>query len=326
VTNEGSATAVTGDNRAIGNRSDNDASTEQSASNDGNGNGAAVNIGTSSNESDGTARIDTGDATATGNVSFTTIDQQMNLAIPAMGFYLGDQVARVTNSGEAVANTGDNLAVGNESENEAETDQDADAGAGGGGTATNIGTTRNESDGSAEIVTGNADAVGNDSVTTIGQQLNLAPYELGFTLVDGRATVANSGDADANTGRNDAIGNRSTNEASVDQEAEAGNGTGVLANLADTSNSSDGTAGVRTGNASAIGNRSETHVLQAVNPGITEVAPAPDAPAEVEDGEQTPAAAAEQLPVTGGALETQAALGLLLVGIGAILRKQRQVA
>lgn len=118
-----------------------------------------------SNDSDGTASIETGDAIATGNDSVTDIDQS------AQGGD-ADQSARVRNSGDAVANTGDNVAVGNESTNVASNEQVASSRTrtrGADGTASNDATTSNSSDGSAEVVTGDADALGNFSDTTVNQ-------------------------------------------------------------------------------------------------------------------------------------------------------------
>ena len=60
---------------------------------------------------------------------------------------------------------------------------------------TNVGTVLNESDGTASIDTGNAEAIGNDSETSISQVMNLGPYKAGFTLADQIAEIENEGNA-----------------------------------------------------------------------------------------------------------------------------------
>jgi hypothetical protein len=100
----------------------------------------------------------------------------------------------------------------------------------------------------------------------------------------------------------------------------------VLANLADTGNSSDGSARVGTGNALAIGNRTNDRVIQAVNVGITDVTPAPTPAVPAESVPAPASSPAEELPVTGAPFAAQTALGLLLVSIGTVLRKKAQMA
>lgn len=139
----------------------------------------ASNDSNVSNESDGTAVIGTGDATAVGNISNTEINQT------ASGSSV-DQSADVVNAGGAAANTGANSAVGNNSLNEASNDQSAVAVDDGptadshdacnpcappssGPTAGNTSSVSNHSDGTAVIGTGDATAVGNISNTEINQ-------------------------------------------------------------------------------------------------------------------------------------------------------------
>ena len=234
VVNNGDADANTGRNEAIGNDSDNDAETEQSAVSE-RGPPGAINIADTTNESDGTAGINTGNATATGNRSDTTVTQTANGTISGRlgGFVIANQYADVENIGSARANTGENEAIGNNSENEAETEQEAEAeGDDGEGLAVNIGTSRNTSDGTASIETGNATAIGNQSRTTINQSMNLSIVGNGFYLADQTADVDNEGDATANTGDNEAVGNASENDAEHRAEAEAeGDGDGSAINI-----------------------------------------------------------------------------------------------
>ncbi len=156
----------------------------------------AANNAEVSNDSDGTAIIETGDATAIGNQSNTEITQQ-GAAQGGGGRGGGDaevdQSADVNNEGDADANTGGNSAIGNNSQNQATSNQDAAAASGRGGanvlgvsqddgrssdaaapgagaTASNNATASNSSDGTADVATGDANAAGNVSNTEINQQ------------------------------------------------------------------------------------------------------------------------------------------------------------
>ncbi len=82
------------------------------------GHAVATNSGTASNDSDGTAEVTSGDATAIGTTSNTEVTQE------AEGDDV-DQDVEVSNEGEAFANTGGNTAVGNASDNQAPNDQSA---------------------------------------------------------------------------------------------------------------------------------------------------------------------------------------------------------
>jgi len=163
----------------VGNASDNEADNDQDADADSDGGhccggwAIASNFGGASNHSDGTASIETGDATATGVDADIFINQ-----ISTGGCCFGggsDQSVDVDNEGFAIANTGFNLAVGNASDNEADNDQDADADSDGGhccggdAVAINVGGASNHSDGSAHIDTGDATAVGVLSATFVSQ-------------------------------------------------------------------------------------------------------------------------------------------------------------
>ena len=281
VQNIGAGISNSGDNRARGNDSDNEATTTQDAvmDIDGVGIGVVGQFGLSDNTSGGTASITTGDASATGNKSSTTIGQ----SIDPTGLIIPIQVANVTNLGVAVANSGGNRAWGNESDNDASIDdQSADIGEGAGpgdfivaGTmvASNNGEASNTSDGAASIRTGNASASGNDSATEIQQVSNGNIDGLGLIVNTQVAGVANVGLGVANSGLNRAHGNESDNTATIDdQTAEVGSDNagdttilaGVLtaSNSGTASNTSDGSATIATGDAHATGNRSITKIGQ----------------------------------------------------------------
>lgn len=143
---------------------------------DDDGNDGAGNDSDVTNESDGTAVIRTGDATAVGNSSQTEINQSASSegsGASGGGVILVDQEAEVDNDGSAAANTGVNTAVGNDSTNVARNDQAAavDGGrSGDAGGAESSGSVSNVSDGTAVIETGDATAVGNASATEINQE------------------------------------------------------------------------------------------------------------------------------------------------------------
>jgi hypothetical protein len=283
VNNDGFASGDSGDNLAIGNDSVNDAENSQNARIRESGTGDLVlddpvlsNIGETSNSSNGSASITTGTACAC-NTSTTTIGQSANFANGDDGFATFDQTARVNNVGTGFANSGDNLAIGNDSDNFADNDQttelrEFDAGdlIAGDVVASNIGSTSNTSDGSADITTGAAQGTGITSTTTIDQGANFANGDDGFALFDQRARVLNLGDGTAITGDNIALGNDTDNTADNDQtdrirETDAGNlfvGDTVLSNIGETLNSSNGSASIATGDATAYGNYSTTGITQ----------------------------------------------------------------
>lgn len=362
-------------------------------------------------DSDGSAGISTGPATAFGNVSDTAIDQVANVDIIDSGFSTIDQRARVVNDGEGTASTGRNRAIGNNSVNDADTRQRAGSFADGGnatgvgigfGVATGIGgtgfglgvgiaiggdatvntngdllaanfaDTNSNSDGSASVETGPANALGNYAATNVVQTVN-DPAVLEFT--NQQVTIRNIGDADADSGRNDAIANDSDNDVSNDQRlgtfANGGNATAiaigfpidieieiggdetlnangndnVLVNNADTGNNSDGTSSIRTGAAQSVGNIAATSACSGYNadvdcpvatlPRIVTPPPPPPCPCRHHEMEEQPpvppvvvppVSTVPELPVTGGPLAVQAALGLLLVALGALLRRKGRVA
>jgi hypothetical protein len=190
----------------------------------------------------------------------------------AGAFVSSDQDATTTNVGVGVANTGGNAAVGNASTNSATSDQTASATGGGGAgndtVAVNDSNTSNNSNGSATIVTGHANAVGNDA-TNNTQQVAKADDAAGapFVLADQDVTTTNIGVGVANTGLNVAAGNLSDNTSDVDQHATAngGGGDAVAVNTGTASNNSNGTATIITGNATAVGNQALNNAVQVVD-------------------------------------------------------------
>ena len=81
--------------------------------------------------------------------------------------------------------------------------------------AVNSATSQNTSDGSADVTTGDASAVGNDATTSAGQ--SAAGSGGGVSSTNQQVSVANNGTAAANTGGNTAVGNSSTNRAVTEQ-------------------------------------------------------------------------------------------------------------
>ena len=279
VINEGAASADTGGNDATGNASRNEAGTDQGGAY---GSAIAANDGRATNDSDGTGRVVTGDASAIGNVSSTDVNQTAGgTAGGALGgIVLFNQQVAVLNAGTAEANTGSNRAGGNTSANAASVSQGAGAGTGPGdepvqpllaptaapvSIASNNGEAANTSDGTAAVRTGSAAATGNDSTTTVSQTASgeiVGPGGVG--VLHQSSEVSNEGEAFANTGYNQAVGNGSQNGAEVGQTAEAGPAidVSVAGNFGLAQNDSDGSARIRTGDAEAVGNRSTTEVSQ----------------------------------------------------------------
>jgi hypothetical protein len=249
VTNVGVAAANSGGNVAVGNTSDNEATTTQDATGL-----VAANTAETSNSSTGTAVISTGDATAVGNDSSTGVAQTASTD-GGGGLTVAVQDADVVNAGAGVANSGLNAAVGNASDNTATTDQDAT-----GLIAVNAADTSNSSGGTAVITTGAATAIGNQSHTGILQAVDTG-HGGGLLVAVQDADVVNAGLGIANSGLNLAVGNISDNETTTNQTA-----VGLLAfNAAGGGNSSDGTAVITTGAATAVGNRSHTGIAQVVS-------------------------------------------------------------
>lgn len=174
VGNDGGASAGTGGNSATGNASSNNI---QGTSTTGGLVGglidANVSLGAPSNNSDGSAAVDSGPANASGNQSDTAVSQASSGG-SGSGFNPGNpfqpapgnsQSANVTNTGGASANTGGNTAVGNNSQNTIT----SDAGVGLVDADISLGGATNNSTGSAAINTGPANAVGNRSGNAVNQ-------------------------------------------------------------------------------------------------------------------------------------------------------------
>jgi hypothetical protein len=268
VVNDGDAIANSGRNDVTGNASLNDADLDQRAGSD----RASVlsNNARTTNQSDGSAGVKTGDADATGSRSATGVNQWANVVGNGTGgVNFTDQSARVSNAGDALANTGNNTATGNLSLNLASTDQRATSARGpptGRLVLTNFAVTTNWSRGSASITTGAATANGNDSETTITQASN-SVMKSGLAFPDQRVLVQNEGDARALTGNNAANGNASLNAVDTAQRSGVFGDTirvrdVVASNFATTTNDSSGRASITTGEACANGNTSSTAVAQ----------------------------------------------------------------
>jgi hypothetical protein len=280
VLNAGIARANTGGNIAVGNasgraRQGNGAVLNQIAATAGTTGGGATNSGEATNTSDGKATISTGNASAMGNRSSTTVSQAAGSGDgdgDGMGLSIITQAGGALNAGAALANTGGNRAAGNLSNSTAIVNpQTAQiTGFGGVGFANNSGSATNTSDGTAWIVTGDATATGNESRTAIMQDADAEFGDMGVNIQTQFAPVINVGTARANTGGNRALGNGSANTTTVTQTAVEAtvlpllgvNGLGIANNSAEGANSSNGTAGIHTGDAVARGNRSSTDVTQ----------------------------------------------------------------
>jgi hypothetical protein len=256
VVNGGAAAANSGGNVAVGNNSTNGSANVQ---------GAAGFLGSNvssggGNTSNGTASVVTGPATAVGNDSTTGVAQSADTGGPGPGVDVVVQDADVINAGGALANSGGNVAVGNNSTNGSLNAQGAI-----GGVASNVGGGGNTSNGTATIATGAATAVGNSSDTGISQAAATGPDGLapGLDVVIQDSDVINIGLAVANSGGNLAVGNNSFN---LDLNLQGAVGL-VASNVGGAGNSSNGTAAILTGPATAVGNDSVTGVDQAANTG-----------------------------------------------------------
>ena len=214
---------------------------DQSALGGGGGSAAsASNQATATNAATGLAGITTGAASATGNASSTAIDQLASADAGDGGFVSILQRALVLNLGIALANSGMNTAVGNQSVNVVDLQQQSIAGAfwaslqslfggtgwldltGSSGTTANSITAANTSDGAALVTTGNATATGLASSTEVSQTATGSASAGGQALVTQDATVTNGGLAIANSGGNAAAGLLALNAVVADQWAGLG--------------------------------------------------------------------------------------------------------
>jgi hypothetical protein len=224
----------------------------------------------------------------------------------------------VTNAGIGIANSGLNLAIGNISTNDADADQDVDIndalladadGIVGQQVASNAGGATNNSNGRAKVGSGNATAVGNLSTTDV---LQAAAVDSDLAIANLDSDVDNLGFGLANSGLNLGIGNASTNSATLDQDAD---GAGVVSNAGTASNDSDGTA--------------EINPEACEEEKVTPPAPKPEQPKAEQPGQPGQPGRAGQpgaasLPRTGGAIEAQAAIALMLLLAGFGLRRRGQ--
>jgi len=249
------------------------------------------NFGEATNTSNGSAKIVTGDSTASGSESSTTIAQALNSSIGGSGFVIYDPIAIVRNRGVARAVSGGNLAIGNGSGNLAFNCQVISSGpcvlqARGVGRAgrpgsqgnrvinANFGAATNNSNGDASIVTGSTHATGNTATTSVSQTLNLGINGMGgLAFFDPTATVTNRGIADAISGNNLATGNASrnlgvncqligTNFCTIGSRGSASISNNLSTNNGQASNNSYGSASIKTGCSCAVGNRSATAIKQ----------------------------------------------------------------
>jgi LPXTG-motif cell wall-anchored protein len=355
--NRGVARAVSGGNLAIGNGSANLALNCQVISSGpcvlraGRGRAGSngrlglrvinANFGEAVNNSNGDAKIETGNTHATGNTATTSISQTLNLGINGFGgLAFFDPTATLVNRGIANAISGNNFATGNASKNLGLNCQLIGANQcsiGSRGTAsvnnlsTNDGRAINNSYGSASIKTGCSCAVGNRTATAIkqGGTVNLGTFGSLFFNPDAR--LINTGDATATSGGNITTGNDSANLALNRQRL--GRRGGIAFNNGTADNTSTGSATTETGNATAIGNMAATAICQGINgPLDCPVPPLPPLPdcfnkeAPMTPGTPgKPSVPGNALPRTGAPLNVLALLGVTLIALGALLRKKGQV-
>lgn len=189
-------------------------------------------------------------------------------ATQASAFVISDQDSTTTNTGVGIANTGGNVAIGNDSSNDASANQKATANGGSGDSvAINDSTATNNSNGSANIVTGDANATGNQAANSTVQVLDAGGANGQFVLADQNNDTTNSGVGISNTGGNVAAGNLSDNTATSNQKAKAtaSNGDAIAVNSGSATNNSNGSATIITGDASAIGSQSANHAVQVID-------------------------------------------------------------
>jgi LPXTG-motif cell wall-anchored protein len=302
-----------------------------------------ANFGEAVNTSNGHAEIDTGSSHALGNTATTSISQTLNASIPGFGFILFEPTATLVNRGIGTAISGNNLATGNASRNAALNCQLLGANfctLGSRGAArinnlsTNNGEAINDSYGSASIVTGCSCAVGNRTATAIKQGGNVNLGQFGTLFFNPDATLINTGDATATSGGNVTTGNDSANLALNRQRL--GLRGGLSFNNGTANNTSTGEAYTETGDATAIGNMAATAICQGINGPldcpVPPLPPLPDCfdkedkkPGKPAPKPHKPVPAEEALPRTGAPLNVLAIVGMMLIALGALLRKKGQV-
>jgi hypothetical protein len=185
---------------------------------------ANVGLGAATNNSSGTAAITTGPANSVGNVASTAVNQ-----------------ARVTDAGGGSGSGG------------------FGSGAGGGGGLGGGSGYFHATPFQPGIFPGTVSGLGSSFDPCSGRFFPFSPF---LNDPSGQAaTVNNDGVAAATTGGNTAVGNNSTNTATVNQTASGGL-IGLNINLGSPTNNSTGTATINTGAANASGNESTTTVNQ----------------------------------------------------------------
>ena len=190
VDNYGDATAESGQNVSTGSSVESTQILDQigdAVGEDGSPVSDVLNDGVQDVIVDGLSEGETGESLATGNTSVTDVVQdaeQIHDDISAGEDGTGsevDQIADVTNEGEAYANSGGNQGVGASSSSEqistqtstavstsADTDEDDDDSDDSSlSSATNRLSSRNSSVGTARLMTGGSEATGNSSTTTV---------------------------------------------------------------------------------------------------------------------------------------------------------------
>ncbi len=226
VENEGNAAAVTGGNTAVGNSSQNTVGSIQSV--EGGLVAANVDLGAgASNNSSGTANITSGPANAVGNLATTGVNQTRSVDDGSGGF------------GSGVGGIGGIGGFG--------------SGAGGGPgffSATPF---------QPGFFPGTVSGFGSSFDPCSGRFFPFSPFLNDPSSQS--ATVENEGTAAAITGGNTAVGNNSTNTATINQTASGGL-IGLNLNLGSPTNNSTGTATINSGAANASGNQSTTTVNQ----------------------------------------------------------------
>jgi hypothetical protein len=301
IVNVGVGVANSGVNLAVGNLSNSSVIVNAQGASFNPGSSTTVlgpltvgNNGSATNTSDGDACVCTGDAVATGNVSTSTLDQDLTVGVDD-GLSVVPMTGLILNAGFGLANSGVNLAIGNISQNSAQATQSAQLDDNaptllvGPQTFVDGGGADNASAGTGKVGTGNAKADGNISTSDLTQKVDVDGAGA-FALVNGG--IGNIGLGVANAGVNAGIGNASRNSARLDQDAV---GSGTVTSQGRASNSSDGFGGVGDPNC--------------------------DVPGETPGAPGVPS-----LPKTGGPLEFEAALGLMLLLAGfAFERLSRRV-
>jgi len=249
----GKASANSGGNVVTGNNIGNKATASQAQS------GSASNRQTVTNTATGTARLETGNAVATGASATTNIVQKSS------GSGTAHQAVNVSTIGTADANTGDNRVAGNVVNNQLSVDQGRDE-LRGRGVVFNRQDVDNNLAGRARVTTGDADATGANSWTSVSQiAAAAAGSSSGTASIHQSANVVNHGDADVNTGRNDVFGNAVRNSLTADQGVQARappriSRRSIIFNRQDVDNRLTGSARLETGNATGTGLDATTHV------------------------------------------------------------------